>query len=92
MVTVEDSGSIQGRVVDSNEVPVPAAAVYIAHATGSHPDIASETANDGSYLLTGLSPGIYGLRATATNYESREVRIRVRAGSRSEAVITLERL
>ena len=55
------TGSIVGRVIDTNGNPVSGATVAIAGGTQPHNDIGAITNPDGEFRLGGMLPGSYDL-------------------------------
>lgn len=72
------TASLRGQVVDETGAVVPKAIVTIAGPSGAV-KTAAATAN-GSYSLTGLTPGDYSVRATAPKLDQQPVRIRLTTG------------
>lgn len=72
------TASLRGQVVDETGAVVPKAIVTIAGPSGAV-KTATATAN-GSYSLTGLTPGDYSVRATAPKLDQQPVRIRLTTG------------
>lgn len=62
-------GMIVGRVCSAGGQPISDATVLIASGP-SHADIASLTDDDGRYVIGGVKPGAYTVRASAPNFES----------------------
>jgi len=71
-----NKGTIVGRVCSAKGNPIAEATVFIASGP-SHADIASLTGDDGCFVIDGLKPGAYAVRASALNFESETQRVRV---------------
>jgi hypothetical protein len=56
-------GSIAGTVVDATGAAVAGATVAVVSGSQPFPDIAAITGADGSFRLSGMVPGAYGIAA-----------------------------
>src|SRR5271169_1382841 len=65
----ETTGSIQGRVVDSQALAVPGATVT---ATGTQGSKTSTTDSDGRYKIPFLTPGVYSVRSELQGFKTSE--------------------
>lgn len=79
-----DTGNVVGVVVDDSIRPLAGAEVGI-------PELSIETTTneDGSFELTGLEPGTYGIAAQKLGYDSAAKRVNVVAGEVTEVNIEL---
>jgi protocatechuate 3,4-dioxygenase beta subunit len=82
------TGQLVGYVLDAAGAPVPAASVMVVRAPGAVPDIAAVTDDAGRFVLAGLPPGRYLLRAV-TDRGSGAGETDVPAVGRAETVIRL---
>ncbi len=64
-----NNGTIVGRVCSTGGQPIWDATVLIDSGP-SHADIASLTDDNGRYIIAGLKPGAYTVRASAVHFES----------------------
>jgi len=79
-VLVSNPGTIGGRVTDRDTgLAIPGAVVFV-FSTDSQPITSDVADEDGNYSVTGLAPGTYSVRATATRYASDARLIGVTAG------------
>ncbi len=62
-------GRISGQVTDSSGAVIPGAKVTIEN-TGTHVARNLETNTDGNYVATDIEPGIYSVKAEASNFKS----------------------
>jgi len=62
------AGNITGRVTDATGAVISNATVT-ATSLGTNASATGTTSDDGSYLLTGLAPGLYSLTVTAGGFE-----------------------
>ena len=84
----QQSGSIQGQVVDSLGAVVPGAVVTAVSPNGG--ERSATTNNQGQYTITGLPPGTYTVRATASSFAPFEnPSVEIRAGRREDLTISL---
>ncbi len=67
---------IVGRILGQNGHPLADAAVMIA-AGPAHNDIASLTDDEGRYVIDGLEPGSYAVKATAAAFEAATQRVQL---------------
>jgi hypothetical protein len=84
----QQTGGLAGQVVDALGAVVPNASITVTNGNGVEKTAVST--NNGQFNITGLSAGIYTVRAAATDfapYENTEVTII--AGQREELIITL---
>ncbi|MGA4719889.1 carboxypeptidase regulatory-like domain-containing protein [Fictibacillus nanhaiensis] len=89
-VLIGNPGTIAGRVTDRETgLAIPGAVVFIFN-SNSEP-ITSDVADEGgNYSVTGLAPGTYSVRATATRYASNARSITVTAGAVTTADYQLD--
>lgn len=83
------TGSIHGRVERRGSRPVRDAAITIVRGAGSAPDIAPLTNEEGRFMLDGLPPGEWVLRAVAPGGEAGEGTVRVSADAVADLTITV---
>jgi protocatechuate 3,4-dioxygenase beta subunit len=62
-------GTISGIVTDEGESPIKGASVYATSSEGSELTVGTQTENDGSYMLHGLSSDRYFVWASAPGFE-----------------------
>lgn len=68
-LSAQHSGSMAGAVRDAvTGAAIPAALVTAAPQLGSGPSLSIATAEDGSFVLSGLSVGMYSIRVDASGY------------------------
>jgi TonB-dependent receptor len=69
------TGSVRGRVIDSNNLPLPGASVYT-------PDKSVGTITDvnGNYTITGLKTGDYTLMVSYIGFEQKEEKVSITKG------------
>jgi hypothetical protein len=75
-------GSLHGTVIVSSGAPIPGASVTVEGSAGGQ---AATTNGKGEYNISGLNPGTYQVKITAPGFDSFQVQITVKAGTRSEA-------
>lgn len=82
---VDDSrGSIRGRVLDVEIVPIPAVDVTLLDT-----DFVAATDDEGLFTFQGLEPGEYTIAATKNGYASVATTVAVNAGEVSQATVTM---
>ena len=86
------TGSISGRVVEANDIPVAGATVAISESPQPHSDIAALTGADGRFRLGSLAPGPYILVAHSTVHAPGGASVVVVAGQQSDVEIRLDAL
>jgi iron complex outermembrane recepter protein len=87
--TSKSAATIEGRVLDANGKPVPAAAVTCQSAAGIRPRIVHTDAK-GHYSVTGLKQDAYDLRATSNGaYSDWEKNVPLRTGQTKEVTLRL---
>jgi Fe(3+) dicitrate transport protein len=79
------TGTIAGRVVDPNGVPIVAATVRLVT-----PERISQSGDRGTFQLDGVPPGDRTLIVTRTGFQSRLVPVRVEDGGLSTLTVILE--
>jgi hypothetical protein len=84
----QQAGTISGRVIDATEAVVPDASVVITGRTGSPAE--TTTATDGSFQITGLEAGTYGLRVTRKGLGEYEQQVKMAAGQTIQLTIMLQ--
>jgi hypothetical protein len=85
------AGSVQGRVVRaSSGAPVPDATVGFVRGSGPAPDMAPLTDALGRFVIDGLTPGSWLLRALGPEGEEGEAEVRVYDYAPAHVVIELE--
>jgi hypothetical protein len=77
----EQTGAIEGRVLDSHGQPLAWATVMIGGDSPPHVDIAILTEDDGRYAFRGLAPGVYTLLVNAEGYPLESGQTTVAAGA-----------
>ena len=83
------SGTLRGRLIDQFGGAIVGATVTAVDATGAKKT--ATTNDEGLYVLTGLAPGTYAVRASAEGFASFEnTTVQVAAGQREAFDITLE--
>src|SRR6185503_4314550 len=84
----ETTGSIAGRVVDSQDLPVPGATVTVTTPQGQR---TFTTDGDGRFLAPFLTPGQYGVAVELQGFRPLERQdVQVRLGQRVDLMLTLE--
>jgi uncharacterized membrane protein len=87
--TSKSATTIEGRVLDANGKPVPAAAVTCQSAAGIRPRIVHTDAK-GHYSIAGLKQDAYDLRATSNGaYSDWEKNVPLRKGQTKEVTLRL---
>ena len=81
--------SIQGRITDSNNVPVMQATVTVTDAATGEVVGDAETDGNGIYRVLRLNSGVYRVKASAANLRSVETQIEVGVGLNSTVSLTL---
>ncbi len=87
-VFAQGAGSLRGQIVDTVGAAIVGATVIAVDSTGKEKTAISNS--EGEYTINGLAPGLYIVRATATNfglYENTEVNIS--DGKREELLIAM---
>lgn len=85
----KSAATIEGRVLDANGKPVPAAAVTCQSAAGIRPRIVHTDAK-GHYSVTGLKQDAYDLRATSNRaYSDWEKNVPLKKGQTKEVTLRL---
>jgi hypothetical protein len=85
----KSAATIEGRVLDANGKPVPAAAVTCQSAAGIRPRIVHTDAR-GHYSVTGLKQDAYDLRATSNGaYSDWEKNVPLKKGQTKEVTLRL---
>jgi protocatechuate 3,4-dioxygenase beta subunit len=76
-------GSIEGRIVESDGRPVPAARIFVIRGKPQRPRarIATVTGADGRYRVTHLDPGAYTVRVVAQQQGEHEGTVTVRSAT-----------
>lgn len=83
------AATIEGRVLDANGKPVPAAAVTCQSAAGIRPRIVHTDAK-GHYSIPGLKQDAYDLRATSSGaYSDWEKNVPLKKGQTKEVTLRL---
>ncbi|MDQ3917916.1 MAG: TonB-dependent receptor [Acidobacteriota bacterium] len=77
----QETGQINGKVVDPNGAAVPGATVT-AKNVGTAAERTVTTDQDGAYIITNLQPGIYDVTATGTGFQPGTQRAQVTTGGR----------
>ena len=84
----ETTGKIEGRITDTQNLPVPGATVT---ATGPQGAKSSVTDTDGRYSIPFLVPGVYSLKAELQGFKGAEQKdVAVRLGAVADVSIKLE--
>ncbi len=84
----QTTGSIAGRILDAQQLPVPGAAVTV---TGPQGTRASVTDGEGWYTVPFLVPGIYTVRAELQGFKAGQVsKVSVSLGQTTTANLTME--
>lgn len=81
------SASVQGRVLDPSDAPVPGAVVILRSAAGLVRQTPSRA--DGTYTFVGVPPGPYSISATADGFRAEPARITLGAAEAVAADIRL---
>jgi hypothetical protein len=85
----KSAATIEGRVLDANGKPVPAAAVTCQSAAGIRPRIVHTDAK-GHYSIPGLKQDAYDLRATSNGaYSDWEKNLPLKKGQTKEVTLRL---
>ena len=83
-------GSVRGRVIrGADGLPVRNATVIIISSSGSFPDIAPITNDQGEFALDGLAIGLWIFRAVTEEGETGENLVAVHAGGTTEITVTI---
>jgi len=77
-------GSIKGRVISNEYVPLKDATVMITGNSPAHNDIALLTDSDGFYQLDDLDPGLYSILISKKKYNPQIKNVNVYANKESE--------
>jgi hypothetical protein len=81
------TGSLDGRVVDSQGLPIPGATITVASAQGTQSFV---TDSDGRFIAPALTPGSYTIRAELSGFRPLEQQnVQVRLGQRASLSLTL---
>ncbi len=84
------TGAITGQVVfAASNMPIPYASVIVLWGAGPAPDIAPMTDTAGRFILDGLSPGEWAVRAISAQGASTDVRVCVSAGQHTAVRIEI---
>ena len=83
------TGSVKGRVLTRERMPVAGATVFIVKGPGPAPDIAPMSDDSGRFVLDGLGEGTYILRAFGPAQEAGEASVSIHAGSVTDTEIVL---
>ena len=84
------TGSIRGQVLRADTGrPIADVAITIAGGPGPAPDIAPLSGKDGRFVLDGLMPGEWRLKAAGPAGMAGEAAVKVAAGASSEVAIRL---
>src|ERR1700676_3708571 len=84
----ETTGSIRGRVVDSQALAVPGATVTAAGPQGSK---SAATDSDGRFSLSFLTPGVYAVRSELQGFKTTEQRdVTVGLGQTVDVPLTMQ--
>ncbi len=82
------TGSIAGRVIDQQDLPVPGAAVNASSPQGSK---TTTTDNDGRFFIPFLTPGMYTVSVELQGFKRVERKnVEVRLGQRTEIPVTMQ--
>ena len=80
----EDAGSVSGRTVDDEQRPLAGVEVAVLQL-----NLATQSDSLGAFTFNDLPPGDYSLVAQRLGFDSKGIRVSVRAGEVTEATITL---
>jgi len=81
------TGSIGGRILDSQGLPIPGVTVTVGSPQGSHTFV---TDSDGRFLAPALTPGVYTIRAELSGFRPLEQQnVQVRLGQQSSLALTM---
>ncbi len=81
------TGSLDGRVVDSQGLPIPGATITVASAQGTQSFV---TDSDGRFIAPALTPGPYTIRAELSGFRPLEQQnVQVRLGQRVSLSLTM---
>jgi hypothetical protein len=84
----ETTGSVRGRVVDSQALAVPGASVTAAGTQGSK---STTTDGDGRYSIPFLTPGVYTVQAELQGFKTTEQKdVTVGLGQTAEVPLTMQ--
>jgi len=85
-----DGGNLSGFVADPDDMPLAAAQVAVFDADDNHVS-GGASQDDGSFMLNGVSPGLYRMEFSAEGYETEELEdVEVLAGQTTDVgVVTL---
>lgn len=84
----QQTGTLSGQVIDSFGAVVVGANVTAVDASGKEKSVV--TNRQGEYAISGLAPGKYTVRATATTFQLYEnTEVEIGAGKREELVISM---
>src|SRR4051812_34468527 len=87
-VLAQQTGSLSGQVFDINGAVVPGATVNVIDAAGK--EKSSLSGKDGNFVVNGLAPGKYTIKAIAPSFALYEqADVEVKAGQKAELVIAL---
>jgi protocatechuate 3,4-dioxygenase beta subunit len=73
VIQLTDTGSISGRVVDTNGAPIEGAPVDVGPTSGTTYSRGTKSAADGSFLMTSVPPGTCAVDARSERYKSASV-------------------
>jgi hypothetical protein len=72
VIEENSGGEVRGRIVDSSGVPISGATVELFDKDGSM--VATyTTGHDGTYIFTGVPPGIYTIKVAKSGYETETI-------------------
>ncbi len=80
-------GSLSGKVVDEENVPLPGAVVFVQSEMGVTRSVS--TRSDGTFLIPFLEPGQYSLKVSAEGFTTEKRIFSISAGARTEFRVIL---
>jgi hypothetical protein len=81
------TGSLEGRIVDTQGLPVPGVTVTVSSAQGTQTFV---TDSDGRFIAPFLTPGVYNVRAELSGFRPLEQQnVQIRLGQRVTLPMTL---
>ncbi|MCY4598666.1 MAG: tetratricopeptide repeat protein, partial [Acidobacteria bacterium] len=80
LLAAQDAGTLRGRVVDEQRLPVAAAQVSIRPLAGDGAAVTVETTDDGTFSRGSIPSGLYTVTAGKDDLRGDMFRVRIRAG------------
>jgi outer membrane receptor protein involved in Fe transport len=88
---VERTGSLEGRVTDTDGLPLPGVTVTINSEALIRGDLGTQTSQNGRYRFLSLPPGLYQIRFELTGFQTavqEDIRVSLSAATNLNVILT----